>query len=183
MEETQERKKNNGKIAATITILAVLSLMVVAIGLAMSTNAVGQAVSTASNPTVSAASSNVVAATGTVKEFTLSMKNGIYQPYPITVNKGDTVRLIGDLTSITGCYRTVVIPKFGVRKTLTASDKTIEFVASEAGTFRMTCGMNMAGGSIVVQDAGGTVPVVADVQPQTSGGCGGSGGGCGCGGR
>lgn len=170
---------NGKKLIAAASLGVVITLMLVAIGLAFSNGVVGQSPATNGAAYVPVTG---VAGTASVKEFTLTISNGDYQPNPITVNKGDTVRLVADLNSIKGCYRTVVIPKFGVRKTLSTTDNVIEFVASEAGTFRMTCGMGMAGGSIVVKDANGAVPATTDVSAQKTQGSCGSGGGCGCGG-
>ena len=177
--ETPESKNIMPKqFVAAISLGLVVSLIMAAIGLALSVD--GQVI--ASNNIVSV-TGNAGSLTGNVKEFILSISNGNYQPNPITVNKGDTVRLVADLNSVRGCYRTVFIPKFNVRKTVSESDRAIEFVASVAGTFRITCGMGMAGGLIAVKDANGSVPATTDISGQAKHGTCGSSGGCGFGGR
>lgn len=121
------------------------------------------------------------AGSGTVKQFSLTFANGDYQPNPIIVNKGDTVRLVADMSSIYGCYRAIVIPAFGVRKVVSQSDNVVEFTASKAGTFQMTCSMGMAGGSIVVMENGkvpASPPASNDVISGSGQSCG--TGGCGC---
>jgi len=174
----ENRGMNAKQLGAAIGLGILVSIIFVSIGLAFSSGSLGQTGLASNSPVVSPA----VVATGPVKEFALSISGGVYQPNPITVNKGDTVRLVADVNSIRGCYSTVVISKFGVRKTVKAGDNIIEFVASEAGTFQVTCGMGMAGGSIVVKDTNGTVPATTDVGQAKQGSCGSGGGGCGCGG-
>lgn len=113
----------------------------------------------------------------------MTMQNGNYQLSPARVKVNVPVKIIGDMSTIRGCYTTVVIPDLSVRKTLTATDNVIEFTPTKAGTFRMTCGMNMAGGQIIVEDANGNAPAATTpTTTQSSGGsCGAGGGGCGCG--
>lgn len=186
--ETQETADSEGagnpvrkKMYAAASIGIVALLVLVAFGFAFSTGPAGLVLTGVS---ASPDGASTGASGSSVKEFTLSFSGGSYQPNPITVNKGDTVRLVADMGSILGCYRTVVIPKFGVRKTVSVGDNIIEFTASEAGTFQVTCGMGMAGGSIVVKDESGSVPKTTDITgAPKQGSCGSSGGGCGCGAR
>ena len=119
-----------------------------------------------------------------VQAVPLSMQNDIYQPYPITVKVGVPVELVADMSTITGCMTTVVIPEFGIRKTLTAHDNIIEFTPNESGTFDFTCGMGMGKGKLVVENADGSAAAGAatvSTAPATGNICGSGSGGCGCG--
>jgi plastocyanin len=92
------------------------------------------------------------AQTGSEKTFTLGLgANGYYSPAQITVDLGDTVTIEGDMSQLRGCTRAIVIPAFGVAKTLSASDNIISFVASKKGTFPFSCSMGMVRGTLVVQ--------------------------------
>ncbi len=123
-----------------------------------------------------------------VQEDTLSVQGGSYMPSPITVKKGIPVRLVGDISQMPGCSKSIIIPEFGVRKVLRQGDNTIEFTPDKSGTFDFTCSMGMYRGKIVVEEADGTVAAYAGSTPKPAGGagagasCGANGGGCGCGG-
>jgi len=119
-----------------------------------------------------------------VQEVAVSMQGYQYQPYPIRVKVGVPVRLTVDLNTVKGCFRSIVIPELGVSGRVSEGSNTIEFTPTKAGTFRMTCGMGMAQGTFIVEDANGQAPP-ATTQPvplRGGGGSCGAGGGCGCGG-
>jgi len=119
-----------------------------------------------------------------VQEVTLSVQGGVYYPNPIVVRKGVPVRLVADIGSMPGCSKSIIIPEFGVQKTVTSSDNTIEFTRTQSGLFGFSCSMNMYRGSIVVQDADGSVAAfTGNAAPVRAGSCGAGSGGCGCGGR
>jgi len=122
-----------------------------------------------------------VAPTGRQVSVKMSMSNGVYQFDPAFVNAGDTVKITADMSNIRGCYTSVVIPDMGIRKQLTSSDNTFEFVASMPGTFSVTCSMGMARGNFVVKDASGAAPIIQNSEINSGASCG-AGGGCGCGG-
>ncbi len=118
-----------------------------------------------------------------VQEVAITMNRGQYQPDPIRVKVGVPVRFTVDLNSVNGCYRSIIIPDLGVSGRASASNNIIEFTPTKVGTFRMTCSMGMAEGTIVVEDALGNAPAAAPsaAKPAAAAGCG-MGGGCGCGG-
>jgi plastocyanin len=120
-----------------------------------------------------------------VQEVAISMQGSRYQPYPIRVKAGIPVRFTVDMNTVKGCYRSIVIPELGVSGRVATGSNIIEFTPSKAGTFRMTCGMGMADGRIIVEDANGQAPAPtaqAAQLPVGGGSCGAGGGGCGCGG-
>ena len=120
-----------------------------------------------------------------VQEVQLSVSGSNYMPNPIRVKVGVPVRLVADIANMPGCSKSVVIPDFEVRKTVSAGDNVIEFTPTQSGTFSFSCSMNMYKGTIIVEEADGTVAAFAGAAPAPSaiGGCHmGAGGGCGCGG-
>jgi len=118
-----------------------------------------------------------------VQGITLSVQGSTYYPNPIRVKKGIPVRLVADIASMPGCSKSIVMPDFGVRKTVSASGNVIEFTPQQSGTFGFSCSMNMYRGTIVVEDADGSVAAFTGNAPKAAvGSCGGSSGGCGCGG-
>ncbi|MBM3229209.1 hypothetical protein FJZ26_02155 [Candidatus Parvarchaeota archaeon] len=118
-----------------------------------------------------------------VQEITLTVQGGSYYPNPIRVKKGTPVRLVADLSQMSGCSRSIVIPEFGISKVLSNTDNTIEFTPTKSGTFDFSCSMGMYQGKIVVEEADGTVAAYEGIAPKrAAGGTCGMGGGCGCGG-
>jgi copper chaperone CopZ len=127
-------------------------------------------------------SSNAVVTTGNVQKVQLSVKGSTYYPYPIQVKKGIPVQLIGDMNSMPGCSRSIVIPEFGIRKTMSEGDNIIEFTPDKSGTFQFSCSMNMYHGQIIVEESNGSVAAyTGNISAPSAGSCGGSGCGCGCG--
>ncbi|MBS3142406.1 cupredoxin domain-containing protein [Candidatus Woesearchaeota archaeon] len=87
--------------------------------------------------------------TGDVQEVTLGFGNN-YEPNIITVNQGVPVRITMDMNEVRGCFRSVVIPQLGIRKTFTESDNVLEFTPDKKGTYPFSCAMGMGTGKIVV---------------------------------
>ncbi len=90
-----------------------------------------------------------------VKEFVVEGSNFKFLPATITVNKGDTVKVI---FKNTGGFHDFVVDEFAGAKTKQIganAEETIEFVADKAGTFEYYCsvgnhrGMGMVGKLIV----------------------------------
>lgn len=133
----------------------------------------------------SAASSQPAELKNGVQEVQLTVQGGEYYPNPIRVKKGAPVRLVADLSSVRGCASSIVIPEFGVRKVVRQGDNTIEFTPDKSGTFQFSCSMGMYVGTIIVEEADGTVAAFTGTAPSpaaSGGSCGAGGGGCGCGG-
>lgn len=138
-----------------------------------------------------AAPANGVVSTSEVQEVRMTQTGSGYSPNVFTVVKNKTVRWIIDSKSSFSCASSLVMPKFGISKSLSLGENIIEFTPTEAGEIPFSCSMGMYGGKfIVIGSAGsnaGAIPVAA---AQTAGantfggggGCGGGGGGCGGGG-
>ena len=117
-----------------------------------------------------------------VQEVALSVQGGNYYPNPVRVKKGIPVRLVADMSTFSGCSRSIILPDFGVSKTVSAGDNVIEFTPDKSGTFSFSCSMGMYRGTLVVEEADGTVAATTGSAPKiAAGSCGGSSGGCGCG--
>jgi cupredoxin-like protein len=85
-----------------------------------------------------------------VQEVTITVAGG-YEPSQIQLKKGVPVRLRFNRKDTTACSEELVIPDFGVRKTLLAlSETVVEFTPDKTGTFPFTCGMGMLKGQLVV---------------------------------
>jgi len=120
-----------------------------------------------------------------IQEITLTVQDSTYYPNPIRVKKGIPVRLVADISKMPGCSKSIIIPEFGIRKVLSTSDNTIEFTPDKSGTFQFSCSMGMYVGTIVVEEADGSVAAfagTAKAAAPAAGSCGAGGGGCGCGG-
>lgn len=114
----------------------------------------------------------------------ISIQGGTYYPNPVRLKKGITAVFEVDTSSVRGCYRSIQIPAFNVRKVVNDNNNRIEFTPDKAGTFGFSCSMGMGRGQIVVEDETGNVPSTVNTVAQdipTGSSCG-SGGGCGCGG-
>ena len=117
------------------------------------------------------------------QEVTLTVQGGNYYPNPVRVKKGIPVKLVADMSTFYGCSRSIILPDFGVSKTVSVGDNVIEFTPGKSGTFSFSCSMGMYRGTLVVEEADGTVAATTGTAPKAAAGsCGGSSGGCGCGG-
>jgi plastocyanin domain-containing protein len=118
-----------------------------------------------------------------VQEVTLTFKNYEYQLSPPQLRQGVPVRMTVDLSTVTGCMRSIVIPSFNVKQTVSSGDNIITFTPDKAGTFNIACSMNMGRGTFtVVNELGTTTGFIEQAAAPTAGGsCGMAGGGCGCG--
>jgi len=116
-----------------------------------------------------------------VQVVKLSVEGGNYVLSPSTIKKDIPVRIEADMSKMPGCSKSVVIPGFNIRKTLTQGDNVIEFIPNKAGTFNIACSMNMYQGRFTVLEDDGSEPVYVEQQSATGRSCG-MGSGCGCGG-
>lgn len=71
----------------------------------------------------------------TVKEFTLTAKKWLFTPSKLTVNEGDSVKLIVESK---GLDFTFALPQFGIKEEVSGST-AVEFVADKAGKFEYKC--------------------------------------------
>ncbi len=170
--------KGTGAIADTLTSASISPG-------AQPANTNWQSTSTGSQPTNTGgqpAAQFATSASG-AQEVQLTVRGGNYMPNPIRVKKGIPVKLIADISSVRGCASSIVIPEFGVSKFVRAADNVIEFTPTKSGTFKFSCSMGMYRGTIVVEEADGTVAAyTGTAAPVATGSCKMGGGGCGCGG-
>lgn len=173
--------------ALAITVLGGMVLFLAFGSIVLPANAAQAPVLQAAAPSSAAAGApggQLAAVKGGVQEVVLSVQGANYYPNPIRVKKGVPVRLVADISSMPGCSKSIVIPEFGIRKTVSTGDNLMEFTPDKSGTFDFSCSMGMYRGKIVVEEADGSVAAYAGSAPAPSAGghaCG-MGGGCGCGG-
>jgi hypothetical protein len=85
-----------------------------------------------------------------VQEVTIRVE-GNYNQGQVQLKKGVPVRLRFQRKDTAGCSEELLIPDFGVKKTLPALQETVvEFTPDKTGTFPFTCGMGMLKGQLVV---------------------------------
>ncbi len=85
-----------------------------------------------------------------VQEVTITVAGG-YSPAQVRLKKGVPARLRFFRKDTSGCSEELLIPDFGVKKTLVAlSETVVEFTPDKAGTFPFTCGMRMLKGELIV---------------------------------
>jgi copper chaperone CopZ len=143
------------------------------------------------NANGAASSSQVALSGGTLATLTngvqviqLSVQGANYYPNSIRVKVGIPVQLVANVNNMPGCSKSIVIPEFSIRKSVSTSDNIIEFTPNKSGTFQFSCSMNMYRGQIIVENADGSVAAYTGSAPVSNGGtCGGPSCGCGCGGR
>ena len=136
---------------AAIAMLLLTSGSPAVAGTAQAPNLAAAAYVANSQPAQAQGPSQPTTAPAATQEIALSFQNGAYYPYEIHVKKGVPVKLVADMNSIRGCMTTVIMPAFGVRKTLSSGDNAIEFTPTQTGTFDYTCGMGMGRGKIIVE--------------------------------
>ncbi|MFZ2187151.1 MAG: sulfite exporter TauE/SafE family protein [Candidatus Moraniibacteriota bacterium] len=112
-----------------------------------------------------------------------------YAPNKFTIRKGVPVRWIIDAQSPYSCASSIMMSKFGIKKSLKAGENVIEFTPTETGAIPFSCSMGMYTGVFTVVDnqgvgsatstsnAAGSAPTAGSCGGGTGGGCGGCGGG------
>ena len=89
-----------------------------------------------------------VAAAGS--EVTIVVEGG-YAPDLLVARRGVPLKLIFDRRESSPCSDEIVLPDFGIRRSLPAHAKTrIDILPERAGEFPFSCGMNMLHGKIRV---------------------------------
>ncbi|HII14876.1 MAG TPA: hypothetical protein HA362_01030 [Nanoarchaeota archaeon] len=123
------------------------------------------------------------------QEIKMDVLSSGWSPNKFVLKKGVPVKWVIDGKEITSCNNAIQVPKLGLNFKIKPGLQTIEFTPNEAGTIPWSCWMGMIPGVFVVKD-GIDVKDTAAVQEALGsatvpkgGSCGGSGGGCGCGGR
>jgi len=75
-----------------------------------------------------------------------------YVPNVLYVKKGVPVKWIINVKQLSGCTRSILMEKFGIKKDLQAGENVIEFTPTEAGEIPFSCGMKMVWGKFIVTD-------------------------------
>ncbi len=84
------------------------------------------------------------------QEVTIVVAGG-YTPDLVVARRGVPLRMIFDRRETSPCSDEIVLPDFGIRRSLPAHAKTvIEIQPDRAGEFPFSCGMNMLHGTIRV---------------------------------
>jgi Cu+-exporting ATPase len=92
----------------------------------------------------------VAATSGGAQTITVVVSGG-YSPDLIVARRGVPLRLVLDRRESNPCSDEIVIPGFGIRRSLAANASTeIEILPEEPGEFPFSCGMNMLHGRIRV---------------------------------
>ncbi len=147
------------------------------------TNSPSLAAGSGNNP----APSNALGGNGESVTIPIKVVNGRYDPNVIRVKEGTKVRIELDKSTFLGCMNSFNIWGLGV-STIVRQDNIVEFVAGKPGTYKMSCPMGMGDGKFIVEAASGNEAAAVQNTAQAAaaipkgGSCGGSGGGCGCGG-
>jgi sulfite exporter TauE/SafE/copper chaperone CopZ len=123
-------------------LVAVLGIMTVMGGLALSGRTFMQKNGGAAIASVS----------GSAQEVTSGVSANAYQP--IIVQKGVPVKWIMEVpaSQLNGCNNGIVIPELGIEKKLAAGKNEISFTPEKSGTISFTCWMGMISSSILVVD-------------------------------
>jgi len=78
--------------------------------------------------------------------------DGGYQPQVVELKAGVPARLVFHRKDPSGCLEEVLLPDFGVAKSLPLGEKTtIEIQPAKPGQYKYTCGMQMFSGQVVVK--------------------------------
>lgn len=80
----------------------------------------------------------------------LSVKDYNYYPNVINLKYNIPTKIVVDTNKVKGCFQSIVIPAFNVRKFVTAKDNIISFIPNKKGAFTFSCSMGMGFGKIVV---------------------------------
>jgi plastocyanin domain-containing protein len=101
--------------------------------------------------TTETSSLNTVQEIDGVQTVTLSWGKFNYIPETITVRAGKPVRITADLTRLSGCFQSLVIPELGIEHYFDVGTETLEFTPTTKGTFAFSCAMGMGKGMLIVE--------------------------------
>lgn len=112
--------------------------------------------------------------------------SGGYSPNTFTVEKGRPVKWIITSKPSFTCASSIVMPKYGISKSLRSGENIITFTPTEVGRISFSCSMGMYRGVFNVIDSGSVgqkKDTTSNILASNAGQACGSGGGCGgCGG-
>ncbi len=96
-------------------------------------------------------SQNTVQEIDGVQTITLSWGKFNYNPETISVTAGKPVRITADLTRLSGCFQSLVIPDLEIEHYFDVGSETLEFTPTTKGTFTFSCAMGMGKGTLIVE--------------------------------
>ncbi|MBU2634062.1 MAG: sulfite exporter TauE/SafE family protein [Nanoarchaeota archaeon] len=111
-----------------------------------------------------------------------------WTPDKFVLKKDVPVKWIINGKEINGCNNAIQVPKLGLKFDIKKGEQIIEFTPTEEGVISWSCWMGMIPGTFIVKEDvdlnnNEEIQQELDAIPKQQGGsCGGSGGGCGCGG-
>lgn len=132
-------KLNYRMVKVSAVLVLVLGVIMVSRGLSLS------GIAYASSP-----SGNKADIEGGVQVITSELDSSKYPA--LVVQKGIPVKwtIKADAESINGCNETLIIPKYGIEKTLVPGDNIIEFTPEQEGSIAYSCWMGMIRSNIQV---------------------------------
>lgn len=131
----------------------------------------GQAIAVAASGSVSGIGVLKAKVEGGVQRVVTEFKGGLYVPFVVQagVPLKWTVRVTED--DLTGCNNPMVVPSYGIRKTLVPGDNLVEFTPRGAGVIAYSCWMGMVRSRITVVPDLATAQSSAFAAVAPGGGC------------
>ncbi len=162
------------------TLLKGLALIVlVVIGFAIN---LGSITGSITGSVINDGSAGNFVTSGDVQIVNMHVSGSSYVFEPSAVKVGDTVRLVADISRMSGCSKSIISSELGISKTFSSNDNTVDFVPKKAGNFYIACSMNMYKGTLEVLNSDGSKSGYVQKADTSASSCGMGGGGCGCGG-
>lgn len=96
--------------------------------------------------------SNIEITDGEYQEVRMTQNGSGYDPNTLTVVKGKPVKWIINSVSSFSCAASIVMPKYGISRSLKSGENIIEFTPTEAGEIPFSCSMGMYRGKFIVTD-------------------------------
>jgi len=183
------KKATHNILKASGAIVIILGLVMVNRGLALTgtgfdTNSIIASVSASGNEITG----NSIAMQDGYQIIRMEVNRYGWEPDKFVLKKDVPVKWIIDGKEINGCNNAIQVPKLGLNFDIRRGEQTIEFTPDKEGTISWSCWMGMIPGLFIVKDDvdlnnAAEIQKEIDAAPELQGGsCGGSGGGCGCGG-
>lgn len=164
---------------STLNISLIVIVLVVSMSFLIFGNPVGKNVSGA---VVNNLGGNNVGNFGDVQIVKLYVEGSQYILEPASVRKGIPVRFEADISKMPGCSKSIISSELGISKTFTSGDNTLTFTPTKAGTFYLSCSMNMYKGTLTILESDGSKSNYVQQALPSGSSCGAGKGGCGCGG-
>jgi len=125
--------------------------------------------------------SNSITLKDGIQEINMEVDSSGYHPNSFVIKNNVPVRWNVHIAQLMSCTNELIMNDYGIDVHLKQGLNVIEFTPDKEGTITFTCGMGMLHGQfIVTNDPQKVSPSDVQAPPQHT--CGGSGGGCGCGG-